>query len=237
MHKYLYIGWVLLLTCFNTNAQTDTAWSAFRLPPLAALTEEAINSSPQVKYQQSIILRDKANIKERKKRWMNKVFMDAGYSYTNNFSVTNINSNTGNVETLALKNGGNYRAGFTLRFSLFDFSGAKHVTQAAIQEKNASENQLLSIEREIVWQVTELYKNLELAQTLLHIKSEKMQTLALQRQVAEKEFTQGQIKIAELSRIIELTSNAHQEFEQGKNSYEKAYLKLEQFVGKPLNSF
>ena len=163
--------------------------------------------------------------------------MDAGYSYTNNFSVTNLNSNTGNVETLALKNGGNYRAGITLRFSLFDFSGAKHVTQAAIQEKKASESQLLSIEREIAWQVTELYKNLELAQTLLRIKSEKMQTLALQRKVAEKEFTQGHIKIAELSRIIELTSNAHQEFEQGKNSYEKAYLKLEQFVGKPLNSF
>lgn len=237
MQKYSFVITLLLLTPCITHGQTDSSWAKFQLPPLIVLTEAALDNSPQVKYQESIILRNKENIKERKKRWTNRIFMDAGYSYTNNFSVTNLNSSTNNVETVALRNGGNYRAGITLRLSLYDLLVTKHLKLGAMHEKNASENQLKVIEKQIMWEVTQLYKNLQLAQTLLKIKSEKMQTLALQRQMAEKEFTQGQIKISELSRLTELASNAHQEFEQGKNAYEKAYLQLEQFVGKSLKSF
>ncbi len=237
MLKHLYITGLLSLVCLVAQGQADSSWAELRLPPLAVLIETTLDNSPQIKYQKSIILRDKENIKERKKRWTNRIFMDAGYSYTNNFSFTDINANTGNVESFALRNGGSYRAGVTVRLGLYDFVGAKHMTRVAIHEKNASESQLMLLERQITWQVTQLYKNLQLAQTLLRIKSEKMQTLALQRQMAEKEFTQGQIKIAELSRLTELASNAHQEFEQGKNTYEKAYLELEQFVGKSLKNF
>ncbi|OJJ16417.1 hypothetical protein BKI52_34590 [marine bacterium AO1-C] len=228
----------LLLGWFAAKGQaTDSSLAHYRLPPLVLLTEAALDNAPRVKYQQAIIRRNNANIKARKKRWADKIFMDAGYSYTNNFSVMNVDASTGGFESVSLKNGDSYRFGVTFRLSLFDLIGLKHVKQGAVFEKQAAEHQLKDIEKHIRWTVTELYKNLQLAQSLLKIKSDKMQTLSLQRQMAEKEFMQGQIKIAELSRLTELTSNARQDFEKGKIEFEKAYLKLEQYVGKSLTSF
>lgn len=228
----------LITVWFTAKGQVaDSSLITFRLPPLALLTEAALENAPNLKYQQSIIRRNDANIKAQKKRWADKIFMDAGYSLTNNFSVTNVNASTGGFESVSLKNGDNYRLGVTFRLTLFDLIGRKHVRQGAVFEKKAAEHQLKDMQRVIRWKVTELYKNLQLAQTLLRIKSEKKETLSLQRQMAEKEFMQGQIKIAELSRLTELTSNAFQDFEKGKTEFEKAYLKLEQFIGKPLRSF
>lgn len=228
----------LVLVWFTAKGQAaDSSLIHFKLPPLALLTETALTNSHRVKYQKSIIRRNEANIKARKKRWADKIFMDAGYSYTNNFSVMNVDASTGGFESVSLKNGDSYRFGVTFRLSLFDLIGLKHVKQGAVFEKQASQNQLKDIEKHIRWVVTELYKNLQLTQNLLRIKSDKMQTLSLQKQMAEKEFMQGQIKISELSRLTELTSNAYQDFEKGKIEFEKAYLKLEQYVGKPLTSF
>lgn len=238
MQRRIYMSAWLVLVWFTTKGQaSDSSLFSLRLPPLVLLTEAALDNAPRVKYQQAIIRRNNANIKASKKRWADKIFMDAGYSYTNNFSVMNVDATTGGFESVSLKNGDSYRFGVTFRLSLFDLIGLKHVKRGAIFEKKAAEHQLLDIKKHIRWQVTELYKNLQLTQTLLRIKSDKMQTLSLQKQMAEKEFTQGQIKIAELSRLTELTSNAYQDFEKGKIDYQKAYMKLEQFVGKPLNNF
>ena len=237
MQKYLYITGLFLLIYLNANGQTDSSLLGIRLPPLDILIETAIKNSPEIKFQESIVLRDKESIKDKKKLWTKNLYADLGYAYTNNLSVTNLNSGTGNVESVSLKNGGSYRAGITLKMFLYDFTGAKHVTRMAIHTQKASESLLLTLEKQVTWNITKLYKDLLLTQTLLRIKTEKMQTLALQKQLAEKEFTQGHIKIDELGRLTELSSNAMQEFERGKNDYEKAYLELELSVGKSLKNF
>lgn len=237
MQKYLYITGLFLLICLNANGQADSSLLEIRLPPLHLLIETAIKNSSEIKLQESIVRRDKASVKDKKKSWSKNLYADLGYAYTNNLSVTNLNSGGGNIESVALINGGSYRAGITLKMSLYDFIGSKYVTRMAIHTQKASENLLLTVERKVTWNITKLYKDLLLSKTLLRIKSEKMQTLALQKQLAEKEFTQGHIKIDELGRLTELSSNAVQDFERGKNDYEKAYMKLELSVGKPLKSF
>ena len=58
----------------------------------------------------------------------------------------------------------------------------------------------------------------------------------LQKQLAEKEFKQGQIHLSELARVSELAANARIDFEIALNEYDKAFSALELLVGVSFDS-
>lgn len=217
------------------NAQAILDTNALNLPPLEILVERALQKSPVLKEQQSIIERDNQTLKLAEKKWMDKVFTDVGYTMSNNFAVSNVDaSNSQGIQSIANMAGDNYRAGITVRLGLYDVFARKNLKKQEMYRVEASRFRAEIIADEIRLKTTMLYKNLQLSQRLLLIKSRKKQTLAIQLKMSEKEFLQGEISTADLGRITELTANADADFETAVIEYEKAYLELEQFVGQKL---
>lgn len=234
MKKIILVASLLILAV-QTKAQVILDTNALNIPPLENLIEWALQKSPILKEQKSIIERDNQILKLAEKKWMDKVFTDVGYTMSNNFAVTSVDaSNSQGIQSLANSSGDNYRAGVTVRIGLYDVFARKNLKKQEVYRVEASRFRAEIIADEIRLKTTMLYKNLQLTQRLLLIKSRKKQTLAVQLKMSEKEFLQGEITTADLGRITELTSNADADFETAVIEYEKAYLELEQFVGQKL---
>lgn len=208
------------------------------LPPLQKVLDYAAQNSYLVKEQEAMSEHYGQTEKITHKLWMDKVFMDIGAQRANNGAVLNVNNNVSDNEfnSLSFQNINSLRLGLTVRLSLYDGFARKNLIQQAQFRKIASEQHALYLRQEVKYRITESYKDAQLAFKLLSIKADKKYALFIQKEMAEKEFQQGQIHIAELSRVIELASNAYAEFEQASNTYEKLYFQLEILLGVSLSN-
>jgi hypothetical protein len=76
-----------------------------------------------------------------------------------------------------------------------------------------------------------MYYILIASKNILQIKSEAKHATALNRSMAEKEFNEANIPVAELSRIIEISSKAATEYEYAKQDFYKNIRLMENIVG------
>lgn len=207
---------------------------AFNLPHVDTLVNNAIKYSPLVKFYGSNSAVAKAELDVQRKDWAYRIYSDAGYYYANNYSVLTTAAEGGGFESVSLGRGDVYRGGVTIRVSLFDLIGRKHLVQRAKKEYEATQYQIDDAEMEVRLQVRQLYTELKLTHKLIAIKSNTFNTLQTQLQMAEKQFKQGEIEIAELATVTEITARSQMAFEDAKAEYEKLYIKMEIIVGKSL---
>ncbi len=231
---------LFLLVCFiscSTHAQEATSLVR-ALPPLETVLSWAERSAYRVKEQEMMSLEKQESISIAQKKWMDKVFVDLGAQRSNNGSVLNVtNSLTeGDINSLSFQNLNSLRTGLTVRLSLFDGLGRKHLVQEAAYRKKASDYRILYLKQEAQQTITTLYKDVALMGKIILIKAEKQTMLQLQKQLAEKEFKQGQIHLSELARVSELAANARIDFEIALNEYDKAFSALELLVGVSFDS-
>ncbi len=214
---------------------TEQRFSLLRsLPNLDSLTELAIAHSPRIQAQDHLIERERQRKKSSQKLWMDKLFSDVGYAYSNSFAnvVSGNTANGGNtVEANNLTIGDNIRAGVTLRLSLFDVLGRRHQTNVVKEELAIARLQKEEMIEEIKVQVQLYYDELLSAERLLQIYSQKKQALDLQKLMAEKEFEEGQLPISELGRVTELASNAEIDFVKAQLDVKRVYEQLSSYVG------
>jgi outer membrane protein TolC len=233
------ILFVSLISTFTAFSQVKAEkLSVASLPPLQKVLDYAAQNSPLVKEQEAMTDHYGQTEKITQKLWMDKVFMDLGAQRANNGAVLNVNNNVSDTEfnSLSFQNQNSIRFGLTVRLSLYDGFARKNLIQQAQFRKIASEQHALYLRQEVKFRITDAYKDAQLAYKLLSIKADKKYALFIQKEMAEKEFQQSQIHISELSRVIELSSNAYAEFEQAANTYEKLYFQLEILIGVPLSN-
>jgi len=237
-----YIISILFVTLISTSSlySQDKAEkiSVASLPSLQKLLDYAALNSPIVKEQEAMTEHYGETEKITHKLWMDKVFMDLGAQRANNGAVLNVNNNVSESEfnSLSFQNLNSLRFGVAVRLSLYDGVARKNLIKQAQFRKTASEQHTQYLKQEVKFRIIDAYKDAQLAYKLLSIKADKKYALFIQKEMAEKEFQQSQIHISELSRVIELSSNAYAEFEQASNNYEKLYLQLEILIGVPLSS-
>lgn len=242
MSKMKYIISILFVTLISTSTlySQDKAEkiSVANLPSLQKLLDYAALNSPIVKEQEAMTEHYGETEKITHKLWMDKVFMDLGAQRANNGAVLNVNNNVSESEfnSLSFQNLNSLRFGVAVRLSLYDGVARKNLIKQAQFRKTASEQHTQYLKQEVKFRIIDAYKDAQLAYKLLSIKADKKYALFIQKEMAEKEFQQSQIHISELSRVIELSSNAYAEFEQASNNYEKLYLQLEILIGVPLSS-
>ena len=121
--------------------------------------------------------------------------------------------------------------GATLRISLYDLFGRKNEVGMAVSEYEESRYKKDMLAKEIVSEVTSLYYILIASKNILQIKSDTKHATALNRNMAEKEFNEANIPVAELSRIIEISSKAATEYEIAKQELYKNIRIMENMVG------
>jgi outer membrane protein TolC len=227
---------ILLLAYLQLNAQAKKEVKPTlpkELPAIEKVLDYVEANSHAIKEQDALSLHYRQSVKIAEKEWMEKVGLDIGLQRSNNGALLNVNNSVSTEEfnSVSFQNLNSFRFGVTVRLTMFDFIARRNLVKQAQYRLLASEEHSKLLHQDVKFRITELYKDAQLAYKLLSIKADKKYALYLQREMAEKEFQQGQLHISELGRITELTSNAYAEFEEVTSTYEKLYYQLEIMLG------
>ena len=213
-------------------AADETAGQFITLPPLQKVVDMAIRHAPTVRMQDALMNKSLYNVQNKKRQWMEGLGVDLQLGLGNQALI--MLQPTGTIDAYRNFNNG-YRAAFNVRVSAFDLLGRKsEIKMAEYESQEALERKEVS-EQEVELAVITRYYAVQAAQSLLRIKSEAKQTTQLNRQMAEKEFGEGGIAIAEFSRVVEISSKAAAEYEVAKQYLYENIKALETLAGQKLH--
>ncbi len=230
-NKYILLV-VQLLAALYLNAQTlrlDT--TTISLLPLSDLIDSALQHSPLLKQQDALILKKELLAKIQKRQWMNTLALtgSAAYGTGNNFSVTDqgpVLTNTLTTQTTIF-----YNAGVTFYLPLANLFNTRAQIKAAQQEVIYQQSKREEVEQNIKKEIITAYQNLILLDKKLALKSSKINTYHVSKELAFEQMQNGIINITEYNEAIENYNAAMLEMEETKNEMITAYLILEMLVG------
>jgi len=235
MYKHFLTIWILcylLPPVFAQDAEPGMPVSDLRkqLPPLDTLKVIALQNSPQVKFQEAVVRKNQAQIDFSKKLWQNNIMGNVNLS-TGNQNLLLLD-NTSDLQSTSITNG--YRAGVNVNIPLYEFSGRKSRIQLHREELSAARYKKEESELLLERQVESEYYGLLASQRILKIRADARESAAINEVMAEQQFKQGVIGIAELSRVKEITAKAQVEYEIAYADYFTRYHQFEALIGVPL---
>lgn len=202
------------------------------LPLLETIIDSAIAKNPYVKFRDQQIIVNEFKLKSDRVRWMENLGLqsDARYGTFDNFSMNTAAGQTPSV--IATRNNQfNYGVGAYIKLPLFDFVNRKHLVGAAKAEMDQAIS-LAAVQRDELRQaVIKQYNELVLKMKLLKIKSKYLETSHINIQMADKEFKNGVLSVAEYSKISEIVSLAETDYQTVYTEFTTAYMILEELAG------
>lgn len=207
-----------------------------KLPPLEVLIDSAIKNAPLIRMEDAEISLAKYRLKEDKRSWTRNFGFNSSASYGNFYNYsTNETAGGTPSEFLSNRTQSAFSVGFYLRFPLFEIINQKNYVN---QGKREIEKHMIRKEqmiKEAKQDVIFTYQDLLLHQDLLKVKNEAQVTTSLQVAMAEKEFLNGKITIAELARMTEIHSTNLYNYKKDRMLFYRQYLILEELVGIKFN--
>lgn len=207
-----------------------------RIPPLEDLIDSAIIHSPLLKSQYADIAMWKYKRKTARREWMQNFYID-GLLQTDVWDAyTNNKTSYGDDNTiLSLQNSYRALASVSIRIPMDDFwdrgNRIKTVTKEVEKSMAIKDNIILEIRKTMVL----LYNQMVVNQRKLKISNENVITNSLQKEMAEKEFLNGQATLYEVARINEMYRRAVYDFEDARIELYNAYSLLQEISGIKFN--
>ncbi len=208
-----------------------------RIPPLEDLIDSAIQYAPSLKSQDADIAIWKYKTITAKREWMQNFYID-GLLQTDVWDAYTYNQMIGGVPTYPISTyQDSYRAlgSVSIRIPMDDFwdrrNRVKTVTKEIEKSMAIKENLILEIRKVMVL----LYNQLIVSQRKLKISNENVITNSLQKDMAEKEFLNGQTTLYEVARINEMYRRAVYDFEDARIELYNAYSLLQEICGIKFN--
>ncbi|MDX5421013.1 MAG: TolC family protein [Hymenobacteraceae bacterium] len=166
-----------------------------------------------------------------KKELLRGVRLHSAYSYGSMVNVfdrealNNLNAFSQDARSM-------YTVGVSIGYSLEQLFGGRRlrVHQREMQLKQVEAQRRIG-ERDLRKEIIALYQELKLARKVLEHSQEAMQSANVSKNLAERQFRSGQIKVDEQMAVNELYSNAFLAHEQAKSKYQTALLYLEEAIG------
>lgn len=220
---------IFFMLGFRGVAQQDTL---IDLPPLENLIELAIENSPMAKYQRQQVKYSEFDLKSVKHNWLRYVSLVSNYTYGNYNNLETENNSIVFDEQGEFR----YSAGIAFRMSLFDFLGLEHRQKKQRILHNQTELQKQEFEKELKGLVAEQYFNLQMQSNLFSSRNDVMQFMALQKEIAERDYKAGRINITDYTSVVESHAQAISEFETVKAELSTSYFIFEQLIGVPLST-
>ena len=232
-----------LLTCFISHAQTDDKKNTpalldeqkdlqAQLIPLDSIIEIAVQHSPSVKFQTNLIASAKSQLEFSKRLWTNNIVGFVNYSSGNQSIVTADSQNAGSLSASNITSG--YRMGVQLNLPLYELVGRKSRINLYKYELNSTVDKKDESIQELKKEVIQAYYSLLYYSNLLNIRSEAKQSTINQYLLAQNQFKDGIIDIAELSRLKTIEVNARADYEEAKRQFSTLYFQLEPLIGVPI---
>ena len=234
---------LIVIVMANTfaNAQdtiTDTeAPDTFKLliPELEVLIDSALVNNGMLGYRKNEIEVKKANLKAKRRNWTRNfgIQADTRYGTFDNFSSNVSGPNTVTLASTTTQT--NYGVGLYLKIPVFDIFNRKSDIKQAKAEISQAESLVEFQEYEIRETVIRYYEDLILKENLLEIQAINLSDAKVNKEMAKKEFTNGQMEIYEYIRISDITAGVATEFEKAKSNLLLAKKLLENYTGVKIN--
>ncbi|MCK9204089.1 MAG: TolC family protein [Bacteroidales bacterium] len=207
-----------------------------RIPSLEDLIDSAIVHSPLLKSQDADIEIWKYKIKTARREWMQNFYIDGMLQSDVWDGLTNNKTSYGDENSiLSYQNNTRALGSVSLRIPMDDFWDRRNRVKTVIKEVEKSmaikDNLILELRKTIIL----LYNQLIVNQRKLKISNENVITNSLQKEMAEKEFLNGQTTLYEVARINEMYRRAVYDFEDARIELYNSYSLLQEISGIKFN--
>lgn len=212
----------LLFTSSNLCAQDDSTSSntlEWTIMPLEQVIDSALVHSPLLKYYNAQININELNLKSYNKSWTNNLYFGAD-TKLGAFGTNQLDQLSSGYSTYA-----------GLKFSLGSLLNRTVEKNKLAQNIQASVFQQQQIAIELTSQIIQQYNQTKLQFNILLIRNESVQLFQAHLEMAYKEFKNGEIDIAELSRVEDNYARNRVLYEEAKSGYQTALMLLEKLVG------
>lgn len=200
-----------------------------QLLPVDSLIDLAISHNPGVKMQEALIQSGEQQVKYASKEWLHDIVFNFNNSYGNSSLFYTTNETPVETQSKNLTTG--YRAGVNINIPLYELFGRNNrinVYRAELQAKEQKEKDLeLELSRRVIYE----YNYVLASHRIMLIASNTNQASALHLQMAEQEFKEGTISVADFSRVTEFANKSQIDFEIAKREFFSWYQQLERLIG------
>jgi outer membrane protein TolC len=209
---------------------------SLRIPPLEDLIDSAIVHSPLLKVTDADISIARYRIKTARRDWMQNLYIDGMLQTDVWDALTNNRTSYGDDNTiLSYQDNYRYLAAMSFRLPLDDLWDRHNRIKAETKflEKNMAvrDNQILELRKSII----EEYNTLIVTQKILKIANDNVIANALQKEMGDKEFVNGQTTLYQLAYINEMYRKAVTDFEQARIEFYNSYMILQEICGIKFN--
>lgn len=227
----LCLGLGLCLSPGNAGAQDlPDATTNYALPSLDSLIGLGLKTAPSLKFSDAQIQMQRYQVKSRKLQWTNFISAGLGAGVGNLF-LWNGNDENGAFTTRLIPQ---YRAGINVNLPLNQFLDRKNQVGMAESQHKAAVFQKEMEMQAFTERITTLYFQLVTNINVLKIRRDALQTMQIQKALAEKNMQNGNIGLVEMSAIVREYANAQESYETFKQSFLMTWKQMEYLVGQPL---
>ena len=209
-----------------------------RIPPLEDLIDSAIVHNPQIKIWDADIQEWRYRVKSASRLWMRNFYIDTYIQndYWGSNTYTQVNGLPVPADNTRY-NQYNYRGlgQLEIRLPMLDLWDRKNQMKTASKEIEKSmaskDNIILQLRQSIITQYNQLIVN----QKILKNANESVIAGAMNKEMGDKEFLNGQSTLYDLAYIMEMYRVAVYNYETSRNAFFNSYMILQELCGFKFN--
>ncbi len=194
------------------------------LPPLQAVVDQLLAFAPRIAEEEALFNKNEQLLDRASKSWLD------GISFGVQTTAGSYGNNTLNELNLGVN------AGASIRLSLFDILSQGDQKKAFKWQLEISRQMVRKAQVEETQYVTGIYRLIELAKGQLEVRADAWRASQIHREMAELEFANGNISVAELARVSEIEAKSHADYLAAVSEYRSWYDQLGVRIGAPLSS-
>jgi len=209
----------------------------FLLPPLETIIDSAIAKNPYVRLRDLQIVINEHKLKSFKADWTRNlgVQTDALYGTFDNISANTTNGGSNPAMLTTRSTQLNYGAGAFIKIPLYDLINRRNQNRQAKADIDQAKSYAMEQRTELRQIVIKQYNELLIKHRILKIKSRYIETAKINLEMAEKQFLNGVINVAEYTSVTEIVARGESDYETSKMEFKTAFMLLEEIVGIKFN--
>lgn len=207
-----------------------------KIPPLDVLIDSALINSHRLKYWDKEIKITEYELKSAKRDWSKSIYFSGEIKEGKWTSLVFVQDEFGNeVGTLGTTNQGRYSIGLALRLPILDLWDRGNLIKLGKMRVERNIEKMLEDRQAIRSNVINLYNEVIIQQNMLKLDIDNIEFSELTAEMADKEFQNGKISLADLSRIRDDLARARYRFVDSQTGFINAYVMLQELTGIKFN--
>ncbi len=207
-----------------------------KIPSLDVLIDSALINSHRLKYWDKEIKITEYELKSAKRDWSKAIYFTGEAKEGTWTSLVFVQDQFGNeVGTLGTTDQGRYSIGLGLRLPISDLWDRGNQIKLNKMRVERNIEKMLEDRQTIRANVINLYNEVIIQQNMLKLDIDNIEFSELTAEMADREFQNGKISLADLSRIRDNLARARYRFVDSQTGFINAYVMLQELTGIKFN--